>query len=109
MILTMRCRSDADSASDLHCCVFPDSRARHAVGLAHMPDQRGSVMERTFEFTAGIFVRRQVRDELNRIKFYGVSIDWLETKKALESDFVVKAPQWVIDNIKRSIVAWNAK
>ena len=64
---------------------------------------------KTFEFTAGIFVRRQVRAELNRIKFYGVPIDWLETKKALESDFAVKAPQWIIDNIKRSIVAWNAK
>ena len=105
----MKFRSDVDRTRDLYCCMFSDSRASHTVGMAHMLDQRGSLMERTFEFTAGIFVRRQVRDELNRIKFYGVSIDWLETKKALESDFVVKAPQWVIDNIKRSIVAWNAK
>jgi len=89
--------------------MFPDSRASHTSSMAHLLAEWGRVMERTFEFTAGIFIRRQVRAELNKLKFYGAPIEWLETKQVLESDFVVKAPQWVLDNIKRSIVAWNAK
>lgn len=57
--------------------------------------------------TAGCFTRRQVRTELERMKFLGADISWHESKSVLESEFTIKAPEDMVTAIKAAMDDWN--
>ncbi len=50
----------------------------------------------TFTFTAGLLLRRGIRQELEKVKFMGHDIEVLENKRFLESEFIVKGKPEVI-------------
>jgi hypothetical protein len=60
------------------------------------------------EIEMGALVRRDFRAELNKLKFGGVPIDWVEHKGWLSSMFVVRAPPDALKVIRRVIDCYNA-
>ncbi len=55
----------------------------------------------TITLTAGVFLRRTIRNELNRLKFNGRINDFIETKGFLESVFDIKCSIEVAYSIKK--------
>lgn len=57
----------------------------------------------TFRVEAGLLIRREFRQFLERLKFEGHQIEWLEQRNWLDSTFVVKAPDALARKINAAV------
>lgn len=56
-----------------------------------------------YEFTAGRLVRRGLRNVMERLKFCGHDIEWIEQKGLLQSRFLVRGSIGAIASIRASV------
>jgi len=60
-------------------------------------------MATTLEFTVGRLLCRPVREYLERRKFMGWDIDWLEGRGLVQRDWIVRGPCAAVDAVRRDL------
>jgi len=60
----------------------------------------------TISFTAGRLLCRPIRKGLERMKFQGLDIQWMESGGLIEREFTVKGADSQLRIVKKAIEAW---
>lgn len=56
--------------------------------------------------TVGVLLWNTVRDYLNKMKFYGLDIEWIESSGFVEREFVIRGPKEQMDIVNKDLQEW---